>query len=83
MNLRTAKKLAKRAMADMRLVHVETHGRTFVVQARPNFNCMRWYAFIVVSKASPYLAELIAEGRMPLADWLRKVRADAVAYRAS
>lgn len=66
MSLRKAKRLCKQDMRRWGLVHVATHGRTFVVKPRPNFLCARWYSFIIVAENHEKLAELIAEGKKPL-----------------
>lgn len=49
---------------DMKLL--AQHGRTLIVEARPDFLCERWYDWIIVAVNHKRLSELIAEGNQPL-----------------
>lgn len=74
MKFRIAKKLCKKHIHDSKLNIVERHGRTFVVAAKPNFICSRWYIFIVVAENHERIDALIEEGKMPLKQWKQYVK---------
>lgn len=66
MKLRIAKKFAKKLIKEFKLKIISTHGRTFVVDPKPNFLCARYYAYIIVAKNHEKLNELIQEGLAPI-----------------
>jgi len=61
MKLRQSKKMCKTAMRKMKLQHVRTIKRLYIVKPKPNFVCMRWYAFTVTTENNPKIDLLIAE----------------------
>ena len=69
MKLRIAKKLCKWNIKRMGAKVIATHGRTFVIEPRPNFLCSRWYAYIIVASNHERLDDLIAEGKMSIPEW--------------
>lgn len=69
MKLKDTKKMAKDAIRRMGLKILRTSGRTFVVRPKPNFICMRFYAFIVTSTESEKLPQLETEGKLTISDW--------------
>lgn len=71
-NLRKTKKKCKEYIRKRGFKIIATHGRTFVVEPTPNFMCSRWYLYLVVSAASPYLDSAIAQGKMSVGDWYAK-----------